>query len=36
MQKIWNSYMSDTPYAKDVTFEETLESIESLMLLAGF
>ena len=36
MQKVWNSYISDTPCAKDDAFEETLKSIESLMLLASF
>lgn len=35
MQQVWDSYVADTPYAKDVAFEDTLASISQLMLSTG-
>lgn len=32
MRQVWDSYVADTPYANDVTFDDTLDSIEKLML----
>ena len=36
MHRVWDSYLSDNLYARGVTFEDTLESIEELMRSAGF
>ncbi len=36
MHRVWNSYAISTSYAKDVVFEDALESIERLMHSAGF
>lgn len=36
MYQVWDSYIVDTPYAKDVTFEDTLGSIDLLMRGSGF
>ncbi len=36
MHQVWNSYRAETPYAKEITFEETLDSIAALMVSAGF
>lgn len=35
MQQVWDSYVADTPYANDVAFGDTLDSIEKLMLSAN-
>lgn len=32
MQQVWDSYVADTPYAKGIDFDDTLDSIEKLML----
>lgn len=32
MQQVWDSYVADTPYASDVAFGDTLDSIGKLML----
>lgn len=36
MHRVWDSYIVDTPYAKDVSFEDTLGSIDLLMRGSGF
>ena len=36
MHRVWDSYIVDTPYAKDVSFEDTLSSIDLLMKDSGF
>lgn len=35
MQQVWDSYVADTPYAKGITFQDTLDSAEKLALDAG-
>lgn len=35
MQQVWDSYVADTPYASDVAFGDTLDSIVKLMLSAN-
>ena len=35
MRQVWKAYTSDNAYAKDVTFDETLDSIEILMRSMG-
>lgn len=35
MRQVWESYVEDTPYAKTIVFQETLESIAQLMRSAG-
>lgn len=36
MRRVWESYVSEAPYAQGVTFEETLDSLERLLMEAGF
>ena len=35
LQQVWDSYVADTPYASDIAFGDSLDSIEKLMLYAN-